>query len=818
MPRRNRSRNNGLPNSGGMTPGQLYRNITSLGNTFDEEETEGQIRIQKQNWFVEYCKKMARASPSLTRNASWSKEHEAAVNFLGWKLSAGEFTAGVKGTFMQYIFPIIFAIVILFAFGIGVEIGNIDTADFIGGGFLVNAMPSYTLAFNLFLVLSFLMLGGLGAWIYYLYSYPIGEANAEKTRSLTYVPEMVGYMIMSMKLVPNLEKAIEFSAKHGQGKISVEFKRLIWDFQIGVHNSVSEGLDKLAIAWGEYSSELKDALMKIRASVMEPSESHRYALLDKTMLEVLDGVKEKMEDYARSLNQPAVMLFYLGVLLPLILIIVLPVGSAFSQNPIATTPVLFVVYCILIPMAAYGFAKNVIDKRPPTYEPPEITDSFRELPPRWRMDNGLDARMVAVFILIVGMLLTIFISTQGLPPRILFGDDEEFADYQFLRPDLSLGELSQLAGRDADHFAGRVRPFGLNIDLYIVEFYDVREGSWYQSLVDQGVSEEQAYQQAARDFLVFTSNPSNDPTKYIFWSGLIITIVVVISFLLFHRNNPKREAQLKIMKMEDEFKESMYVIASRMGENKPVESALKQTRDFLPNLIISKRIFSKTVENIELIGLPLEGAVFDPVYGSMKGIPSKTLNTAMRLLVDSVTLGVEVASRTLMSLSLQMENMDKVNKSLKVMVSDVTTTMTTMAVFIGPIVLGITVALQRVVMMTLAGVVANPSVEETTAFGAGAGGIGGLAGGGASGLTGGGLFQLSVDGFLQLASPLAFLFIISIYVIEIVIIMIYFTTKVQEDNELLFRINLAKYLPIATTIFVVVALFSSLAVSSMLGG
>lgn len=794
-----------------FTPGQLYKNITATGNTFDEEEGMGKLEVEKQDWFVTYCKKMSRAYPSFTRNAKWSKDHESAVRFLSWRLSAGEFSAAIKGTFMQFIIPIIFFIVILFAFGIGFEVGNFNTGDLVGGGLLVQALPSYELAFNFFLVVSFILLGGLGAGIYYLYSYPINAASAEKNKSLTYVPEMIGYMIMSMKLVPNLEKAIEFSAKHGKGKIAVDFKRLIWDFQIGVHNSISEGLDKLAIAWGEYSTELKDSLMKVRASVMEPSESHRYALLDKTMLEVLDSVKGKMEDYARSLNQPSVMLFYLGVLLPLILIIILPVGSAFSQNPIATTPVLFIVYCFLIPAAAFGFAKKVIDQRPPTYEPPEIKDTFNELPPKWQMENKLDARIVAIFMLIIGIVLSFVISTQGIPPLILFGEDEFAADYQFLRPDLDLAALSLDAGFDADYYAKKIQPFGL--DFYFLDFYEITEGSRYITLVEEGIPEQQAYEQAARDYLIFTSNPRNDPTKYLFWSGIIITLVSVASFLLYHRNIAKRKAQLKIMKMEDEFKESMYVIASRMGENKPVESALKQTRDFLPNLLISKRIFSKTVENVELIGLPLEGAVFDPVYGSMKGIPSKTLNTAMRLLVDSVSLGVEVASRTLMSLSLQMENMDKVNKSLKVMVSDVTTTMTTMAIFIGPIVLGITVALQRVVMMTLAGVVADPAVEQEVALG---GDVGGLVGG-AGQLTGGGLFELSVDGFLQLATPLAFLIIISIYVIEIVIIMLYFTTKVQEDNDLLFRINLAKYLPLAVTIFIVVSYVSSVAVSGMIG-
>ena len=112
-----------------------------------------------------------------------------------------------------------------------------------------------------------------------------------------------------------------------------------------------------------------------------------------------------------------------------------------------------------------------------------------------------------------------------------------------------------------------------------------------------------------KEKLEVIASAQNDTTKYIFWSGVIFTIVLAFSVGLYYRNIYKRKAQEQIIQMEDEFKESMYIIASRMGENKPVENALKQARDFLPNLLVSRRIFAKTVENIELMGLPLENAV-----------------------------------------------------------------------------------------------------------------------------------------------------------------------------------------------------------------
>ena len=203
--------------------------------------------------------------------------------------------------------------------------------------------------------------------------------------------------------------------------------------------------------------------------------------------------------------------------------------------------------------------------------------------------------------------------------------------------------------------------------------------------------------------------------------------------------------------------------------------------------------------------------LFDPVYGAMKGIPSKLLSTSMRLLVDSVDLGVEVASRTLMSLSLQMENMDKVNKSLQEMVSDVTTTMSTMALFIAPMVLGITTALQKVVIMTLASVVTSPEVDMDT--------IGSTAsnlGGGSFNMQS--LFKVNFETFRSFATPLEYMIIVGIYVALIVVILTYFTSKIKEDNDLVYKLNLAKGLPIAIAVYLITTIAANLAISTIMFG
>ena len=258
------------------TPGEMYSSISIPQEDFEGAE-EMRSRMPKTIPFVKYCKDMHAKYPNLA-NGNLPEAQREAIDFLGWRLTPEDFNAAVKGTFMQAIIPIIIVLMLIYVFGIGFEIAGFNPTNFIGGAILVNMFGEGALQF--FLLISLLLIGVALLAMYYVYSFPLGAANKEKNLSLTYVPEIVGYMIMSMKLVPNLEKAIEFSSKHGKGKVANEFKKVLWDFQLGVYNSVSEGLDALAYKWGKYSPELKEALMRIRACVLEPEEAKRYQLLD----------------------------------------------------------------------------------------------------------------------------------------------------------------------------------------------------------------------------------------------------------------------------------------------------------------------------------------------------------------------------------------------------------------------------------------------------------------------------------------------------------------------------------------------------------
>ncbi|MFH1751630.1 MAG: hypothetical protein ABH821_01680 [archaeon] len=723
--------------------GRLYGEIEVSRDVFSKGEKKLEARAFPP--FVKFCKRLYAMFPSMGKGVKFQEKYREAIEFLGWDLKPEEFAAAIKGSLILSMVGFLIAGALIYTFF----------------GSMIDEMMGFPY-FSIILCFGFPVI--LSLFISrFVQEVPVGIANDEKMRALTYVPSIVGYMIMSMKLVPNLERAVEFAAEHGEGKIAEDFKRILWEVQVGSYTTLAEALDVLAYRWGKYSEEFKLALMRIRASVLENEEGKRFSLLDKTLTNVLSSIKVKMEDYARGLSQPAVTLFYLGVLLPLILIIVLPVGSAFSGSPMARPDVLFLIYCIIIPAVSIMFSKMVIKTRPPTYQPPDIPDDHPSLPPKNTIKLGKG--YLSIFV-VIGLIL--------------------------------------VAGLGSSFFVQEI--FGITKQKVLD-----REGNpvFYNEKGEISADGEMSLEEQR-----FWMKPNNDYTPYYLIFGVLMTMSACFFIYFYFTSIYKRKVQVEVMQMESEFKDSLYVLASRLGESKPIEDALLHTKSFLPKQLVSVRLFGKIIDNIRILGLPLEAAVFDKTYGALKNNPSEIIRSSMRLLVDSVQLGVNVAARTMISLSLQLTNSEKVNKMLSTLLQDVASMMKSISIFIAPVVLGITVSLQKIVMLTLSSITSSNALQSLSQMDSGA--LGGTMGIGnltqvASS------FVPSPDLFASMVTPAEFLFIVALYVIEIVVILNYFIIRMQEDNSIMVRLGIAKAVPIAIIIFIISVVGANSIVGGMVG-
>ncbi|MBS3060073.1 MAG: type II secretion system F family protein [DPANN group archaeon] len=641
------------------------------------------------NWYTRFAK---RASGMFkAKNEFTKEEYKIALEFLDWDVQPKDVNAAPM---LALVISLLLAIPVL---GFLIYMVFI-TRELSFTWFAYGAMP--------LLIIPFYML-------FYFQTFILKAANSQKIKAITFIPEIVNYMIMSMKLTPNLERAVRFASEHGRGKIAEDLQKAIWSVDIGTYPSIEEALDNLAYTWGKYSEEFKHGLMVIRGSVIEADDAKRAAILDKAMRDILESIRDSMDKYAVQMRQPSIYLYYVGVLLPLMLIIMLPIGSVMAQLPLAQTWVMILLYNILIPLGTILFANTILNKRPPVYIPPKIPDNYPGLPKRGYIKIG----NTSIPAIILGLLLGAFV-------------------------------------------------FGLSV--IVVE-----------PLVNPLPEEFEEEALAA---------------YFPFWTiaGGVIAFSLVISTYLYGTAYGKRKAQLDLIQMENEFQDSIYILASRLGENRPIEEALTYSADFLSETKIGG-LYRKTSENVQTLGMTVDMAFFDPVYGSLKNVPSDLIRGSLQIVVDSIALGVEQGARALLSLSMQLRDSQKIKEKIASLLEEITSMMKSIAFMIAPLVLGITSALQNIVIGALRSVgSATPSGAADSAS------IPGL-GGGAS-LPFAGLGDTST---LELIPDnLTFLLIIALYVIEVTILLVYFTSKIEEgDNDLAVKMNIATSLPTALILF-----------------
>ena len=729
--------------------------LAGLYTGMKREKRRPEEEKPKEDLFIRYTSWAAKTFKGMGRGAKYSEEQASVMDFIGYRVTPEDFRAAEMGAlFIGVIIWFVLAIVAYVAVGLFM----LKTPSL---------APEQVMA-------SILFLGGAGAGLivplalFMVYQmYPSMQANKEKMLAIGYMPEIVNYLIMSMRLSQNLEKAVEFAANHGRGKIAEDFKKIVWDVQIGKYLSVEEALDDLAYKWGAYNDDFKQALMIIRASVLEADQPRREALLEKAIDGVLEGSKEKMDLFARQLHAPTVYLYYFGVLLPLMLAIVLPIGSTFMPGlPFGRPEVLFLIYAIFLPMGIFALGSMILGGRPPTYEPPEIPEDFPGLPPKGIMKiRGMNVPYVPLAIVIAIALM-------------LGG---YFADQL-----LTIHGISLQVPAPLDTMLG---------NEIVVE--GIPEYQWAEALPKKP--------QITLPFLEIPYNYFGMLSTF----GLLIGIAGGTSVYLTGKYSARKKVQDEIRSMETEFKDAMYVLASRLGENRPIEDAMKHAVEFLPKSKLANQVFRRVLDNITSMGMTLDEAIFNPTFGAVKDMPSKTIRSGMSILIDSVSLGVNVAAKSLIGLSMQLRNAEKIDLMLRRLLEDVTSMLKTMGTFIAPIVLGVVTSLQGVIV----GAIAGQDCPEAPETGSMSGATGFLSG--ASNM--GNLF-CKKEGAVT-TDPMQFTFIMGIYVVEVVILLTYFNAQVEDSgNKLHTYMSIATALPLATALFCIVSYFAGATLATAGGG
>jgi len=111
--------------------------------------------------------------------------------------------------------------------------------------------------------------------------------------------------------------------------------------------------------------------------------------------------------------------------------------------------------------------------------------------------------------------------------------------------------------------------------------------------------------------------------------------------------------------------------------------------------------FKRVNYNIQQMGMSVDSAIFDPRRGAIAFYPSNLIATSMRILVESVKKGLNIAAISLMSISQYVKNIQKITDRLRDLLAEVISEMKSNMTFLAPLLLGIVVGLSAMITAIL---------------------------------------------------------------------------------------------------------------------
>jgi hypothetical protein len=321
--------------------------------------------VDEKNWFeraCEYAQKrfsfLISDNPSSKEkiNKYFSSDYIETLNFSGLQVSPrGVLSLAYMTALIGFVGMFVIDVLIIFLYE--GKIGEIDL-------FTLLMMFSLTL---------FLPLVAMNL----VASYPKTYAQYIKIHSLGDIPEILSYLVMYLKLVPNLENAVKFAASESSTSLGQDLRKMLWDMEIRVYHGIDDALASFATMWGRWSEYFKRSLHLIRSSIQERDDTSRVITLNRSLDVALDGTRDMMNQFAGRLHQPTMVIYSIGIMIPLALVAMLPAAGLIGMK--VTIFQVFLLYNILLPLVIFFYMRKILLNRPATFNPPVIPSNHPDL-------------------------------------------------------------------------------------------------------------------------------------------------------------------------------------------------------------------------------------------------------------------------------------------------------------------------------------------------------------------------------------------------------------------------------------------------------
>lgn len=588
----------------------------------------------------------------------------------------------------------------------------------------------------------FFALGIIAALFVFFYVRLLPErlATAWRLKASAQMVPAVLYLVVYMKHTSNLERAIAFAAEHLSGPLALDFKKVLYDVEVARVSTIKQSLDLYLERWRLDAPEFTEAMHLIESSLYEQSEMQRVAILEKSLQVILDGVYEKMLKYSREIRSPLTNIYMLGIILPTLALALLPLASTLLNGAVRWYHVVLL-FNIIVPFFVWYLTSSVLLKRPGGYG----ESSILELNPNYAIFTNRKPWVSGLWLLLPLLFLGALPWLFQIPA--LANALSLQSDYTFAELGLPFLEESKLFDFKQDAEGSLVGPFGLlalllslcvplGIGLYFARAYSLKT----RSLI------------AAREDTAL---------------------------------------------LEEEFTTSLFQLSNRLGDGIPAEIAFAKVAQSTQGQK-TQSFFALVSQNIQQLGMSLDRAIFDKKRGALVFYPSPLIATSMRILVESVKKGLQVAARSLMSISEYVKNIQKINQRLRDLLAEIVSDMKSNMTFLAPLLAGIVIGLAAMIAAILAKLESLQALAATGATST----LGSLG-------TIGKLFSLS-----EMIPPYFLQITIGIYIIEIIFILTTALVTIDAGRDpLKEKYELARYLKTGVGLYLATALVAILALT-----
>ncbi|MDP3728764.1 MAG: hypothetical protein Q8R18_04900 [bacterium] len=300
-----------------------------------------------------------------------------------------------------------------------------------------------------------------------LSNYPIHIAQKRRLQASNQMVLCILYVVIYMRHTSNLEHAIKFAGEHVGNPLALDLRKVYWDVETNKYPTIQKSLDIYLEGWKDYNLAFVESFHLIESSLVESSETRRIELLEKALNVILEGTYDSMLHYAQEVKSPITTLHMLGVILPILGLIVLPLMGSFLGVKWYHIALL---YNVLLPFIVFYIGYTILAKRPIGYAQSDISSlpQFEDMR-KFQLGNLLiDPKVIAFAVFFIMIII-------GLAPILL----------HFIDPNAEMyltDNILLLDYRETDE-GELVGPFGLGatmLSLFIPMAFALSLGVYYQ--------------------------------------------------------------------------------------------------------------------------------------------------------------------------------------------------------------------------------------------------------------------------------------------------------------------------------------------------